>query len=102
MTEVNERHNLEERLEAQIWAGFLAEHSNPLLRDGAAFLAEFYDLEVSFAKCPITDDGSIPVEQRQEVEAWAAYLADHSLDGLRELAEFMPQWHYSGPYDIPL
>jgi len=65
-----------------------------VLRQVGIFLIEFYNLETvaNLDEIPIMDETKLDPLQMHEAENWAQYFNNHSLEGLQEVSEWMPQW----------
>ncbi len=85
------KHN---QVEARLWAEYTLQHANPVLRQVGIFLITFYALEgiADTDELPRMDGPALNPLEVFETESWVLYFKNHSLDGLQEVSEFMPEW----------
>lgn len=82
------------QVEARLWAEYTLQHANPVLRQVGIFLITFYALEgiADTDELPRMDGPALNPLEVFETESWVLYFKNHSLEGLQEVSEFMPEW----------
>lgn len=86
---------LNERIEAKIWFDFFSCHTNPVLNLAGHFLMEYYhefETEMTAPKYVELASSKLTALEIIEAESWSEYLENHSLEGLRQVSEWIPQW----------
>ena len=81
-------------VEILIWMNYLLDSPNPVLVEGAIFLATILgvDVEKKIEETPRMDSASLDPLEMLEAQSLMEFFEQHSNQWLRELADWIPQW----------
>ena len=80
--------------EVKIWINYFVAHPNPVLHLAGRFLASYHDIEAEMLLPEYVElkSSMLTALEILEAESWSEYLENHSLEGLIQVSEWIPQW----------
>ena len=80
--------------EIKIWINYFVIHPNPVLNLAVRFLVDYHDIgaEINLTEYAEFESSKLTALEIIEAESWSEYLENHSLEGLIQVSEWIPQW----------